>query len=734
MFQKFLENGLHCLPLKPRSKFPALPAGYSTIDYSINGITPDEAEKWDSYFSLANGYGIAMFCGKASGITWIDIDTDDPEVAKLLPYSPIIKKGKTGESRAYKYNDFLNNKLRIGLDQGVKDFIEVLNDGSYTVLPPSIHPETGLPYQWIGEENLDFYNVKNLPEITHKDLELVARYYERKYPNLGVGNVHKKEIDLEGIFPALDGRCAHGSHDRLLRVASQLIHNNTPINVAVKELINYDKEHHVGVTYFEDKSRGKDSSADVETNALSFLSNIAKTINTQRIKQNIPPYKLIDSPVPLNLRTKENTKPKEKVLPAITGKMKTFVDYLNKASVSENNEIYLGASLAWLSMLVASKYAVKVKQFTTPANLMIWGILPSGVGKDSPQNLIQRLFMQHNVLGSCNYKSAPAILMSLTNKYIHKKGVQELARKAQRENLVLMDECSTLFRIVAAGENYQKDIIETLNTLFSRSNSYYAGDQSFERGANYGAAWNPYYTIMGFTTVENFHGLNGQNIVGNGFFERSLVFINEKKNPFNDNPYSDDDLFWELRNFTEKFMNMDVEYIHNGIEITPEKEILTEVHYKHFPISDEAVNAIHAYRKKMYQKECGPVDAAFYNRFAEIVTKLCLLHAVSDEKRHIDVSDVEWGVQLVEWCYSRSRPVFEGIKHNQDPYRVAFEKIKEYIEAQPNKLGHKRTIQQNIRFEPKGVRRGTFLKELIELGMFDVVVHDQKAYLKIPEE
>lgn len=740
MIEKLLEQGIHCMPLRKKSKFPALPSGYSTIDYSLNGISFEQAEEWDHKFPIDQGYGVAMFCGKASNITWVDVDTNDPEVAAIFPYSPLKKKGKTGLSIGYKYNPYIQNKLRIGVDDAAeKDFIEILNDGAYTVLPPSIHPETDAPYIWIGEDTLDFIDTNSLPELTTATLETVRYYYKKKYGDkFDSSSTSRKDVDLDGVFKSTDNRCAHGSHDRIVKKATQLVLNNTPIETAVKELVDYDNTHHLGITYFDDSSRGKDSSADPATNALRIISNIAHNINSNKKKKGERPNRIIDTPVPLGMRKeaplviteKAGVLPTNPKMPKITGKMKIFVDYLNKFALGDNSEAYLGAALAWLSMCVSSRYAIKINGQVTPCNLMIWDIIPSGMGKDAPQALLQKLLYKHNVLGANSYKSAPSILMGLNNVFVEKKGTKELLRKAQRENLMMIDECSSLFRIALQGETYQKDIIETLNTLFSRSSGFFAGDQSIDRGAKYGAAHNPYFTVLGFTTYDNFRELMGAKIIGNGFFERSLVFIKKTKGTYNKHPVKDEDMYFQLQNFTDFLMDKPIRLVDHGEIIPVEKEITTEVAYEEFPINGDAERYLSDYRERLYNFDAHEVDLAFYNRFVEIATKLALLHAVSEERAFASLEDVTWGVGVVEWAYANARPVYERIKEGSDIYEEAAKKIYIRLSKLDGNRATRSDIFINVRMKFAG-SKSKFLTEVLEMDYFKTEIIDGTQWISL---
>lgn len=748
MFLKLKKLGWQCIPLIPATKKPIEKldrlGGFTGIHH--DGIPDEVCKEWDKKYNLKN-CGLGLITGKSSNVSVLDLDTQSKDILEVVPHSPLIKKGKNLGSYFFQHLEECESKILFGARK-LDDSVEFLNHNMLVVLPPSIHPSTRKPFEWIGEiKSLKDYSPDKLPRLSQNDLYAIKQHYLRKYGAEGriddafLGSI-SPAVELDGVYQAVreDGRlrCAHGSQDRLKKKAAKLIADFTPIEDAVKELVRYDMEHHQGLSYFQDKSRGKDASgADPHESALRFYSSMLSNINRQRIRRGEDPLSVVRAStpeiVPVKAEIKAPAKEEQKTLPQITGMMKVFVDYLNSYSISENTEVYLGASLAWLSMLAASRFAVKTKAFTTPANLMVWGVMPSGVGKDSPQTLLQELLYPHGVLGAGSYKSAPSLIMNLKNIFKEKKGKgePELLRKAQRENLMLIDECSTLFRIMAKGEGYQQDMVEMLNTLFSKSSGFFAGDQSVERGIRYGAAYNPYFTLMGFTTYNHFENITGGKIVGNGFFERSLVFIKTKKSRFNKNPIKDDEAFKKLKEFTDGHLKTPINLVDYGEFIPPEKEIMTEVAYTEFPITEEAEAFLHGYREKMYEKEADEIDVSFFNRFGELATKLSMLHSMSDGRSRIEVSDVEWGVQLVEWCYYSARKVFVKIQNVEDVYAQAVSKIQEKLEKKKLTEISRKELLASTRFEPRNSHRSKFLNELIEMGLVAAQEREKKQWISV---
>jgi len=594
-----------------------------------------------------------------------------------------------------------------------------------TVIPPS-HHKSGVNYVWVDPSTaLMLTQSSELPLGNKEMVQNIAHYYSKKYKleedsySLVFGGDNK--IDLYGFYPAvIEGgklRCAHGSFNRIQKVAASLAHKDIALDEAAAELVSYDKNHHTGLCYFEDKSMGPDAKADPHSNAAFLIAKFRKGINADKIKRG---EIIVSSALP---SPKEVKKPKEKKdeikLPPITGMMGLCVEYLNKAGKCENTEVNLGAAIIWLSSVTASRYAVITQAHITPCNLMVWGIMPSGVGKDAPQKLLQDLLHGHSMLGANAYKSAPSLLQAFTNKIrpATKSKPAELLKKGQREVLMIMDECSSLFRQATNGEGYQEDMPLVLNTLFSRSSGYFAGDSSIIRGDKYGQCWNPYVTTIGFTTVEHLKNVQGKNIVGNGFFERSLFFIKEKKGKYNDAPYKDKDIFNELKSFTDHCLSEPINLIDYGKQISPEQEILTEVAYRPFPINGEAEAVLQAFDKEIFHKDLEEFDRSFSNRFTELATKLSLLHALSEQASYISIDNVNWAIEMVLWSYSKAKIYLKEMKEDgEDVYKKAIEKIAHGIKKTGSDSISREELFK-IRIEPKGRQRKSFIEELLSMKL-----------------
>lgn len=134
-------KGLPVIPLKVREKRPFFDHWQQWSDR-----LPTDAEQldWLTNYKFNN---IGLPLGKQSGVVIIDVDTEDTAamdaIMSVLPKSPWVRTGRKGFALAYKFTGKGGFKIT---GKGVGMVVEMLSTGNQIVLPPSIHPDTGLPY------------------------------------------------------------------------------------------------------------------------------------------------------------------------------------------------------------------------------------------------------------------------------------------------------------------------------------------------------------------------------------------------------------------------------------------------------------------------------------------------------------------------------------------------------------------------------------------------------------
>lgn len=151
-----VSRGYSPLPIAPGTKAPGtywLRDGWQPMRRWDNWCKklppPNVIQGWSKWPNA--GAGVA--CGM--GLICIDIDLEECMTALLaiLPVSNVKKKGRKGVSLFYRGNtDKIRSRNFRTIDK--VGLVDLLSEGKQTVLPPSIHPDTGEPYYWLTEETL----------------------------------------------------------------------------------------------------------------------------------------------------------------------------------------------------------------------------------------------------------------------------------------------------------------------------------------------------------------------------------------------------------------------------------------------------------------------------------------------------------------------------------------------------------------------------------------------------
>ena len=198
------DMGYHAMPAKPGEKVPGhFEAGrwsHMARWQDWCGRMPPEFlhERWESWPDP----GVCIAHGAVVGA---DVDTDrkdvaDAVVAALGP-SPVRRRGQKGWMGYYRPGsgcEGLGARLRwyhpdvyITGEDGRRSWpplVELLLHGTQSVVPPTIHPDTGQPYHWLTPDTLEDTPLGDLPElpadpVARLDAELGKLGLTRENPN-----------------------------------------------------------------------------------------------------------------------------------------------------------------------------------------------------------------------------------------------------------------------------------------------------------------------------------------------------------------------------------------------------------------------------------------------------------------------------------------------------------------------------------------------------------------------
>ena len=154
-----LAAGYSPIPILPGTKRPAFAGWQRCCD------VPMARHEVKRFAASRTSYGTGVALGRR--LLAIDIDTADETIIaairSVVPASPIAKRGRKGRTDFYLDKTGTVRARKFSSDFGM--LVEILARGNQTIVPPSLHPDTGLPYLWLGPHSLENTQLDRLPVI-----------------------------------------------------------------------------------------------------------------------------------------------------------------------------------------------------------------------------------------------------------------------------------------------------------------------------------------------------------------------------------------------------------------------------------------------------------------------------------------------------------------------------------------------------------------------------------------
>jgi AAA domain/Bifunctional DNA primase/polymerase, N-terminal len=126
------------------------------------------------------GAGIGVRTG--DGVVAFDYDDEDAAliIAEVFPSSSVNKEGQRGFTPFYRSSRPISSEDWV--DANGKVVLQILSRGRQTVIPPTVHPDTGVPYKWTNGRSLYDTRLDELPELPedYRERLLQLGYVPRK--------------------------------------------------------------------------------------------------------------------------------------------------------------------------------------------------------------------------------------------------------------------------------------------------------------------------------------------------------------------------------------------------------------------------------------------------------------------------------------------------------------------------------------------------------------------------
>lgn len=206
--ETLVDQGWRAIPCRPGSKRPgAFSRGHWYGNLGWNEFcdrmpTDAEMSQWVNW----PGAGVCVVLDHQVKV--VDIDTDDGEIkaalAAIIPDSPVKKRGSKGYSAFFRGSEkIVSRAFSISVFGKQERIVDLLAYGKQTVCPPTIHPDTDEPYQWL-DEPLEHYSPDDLPllddDIADKIAAVLEGYgyiapIEHEYTKVEAGDTIWREIN-----------------------------------------------------------------------------------------------------------------------------------------------------------------------------------------------------------------------------------------------------------------------------------------------------------------------------------------------------------------------------------------------------------------------------------------------------------------------------------------------------------------------------------------------------------
>lgn len=741
--EKLIANGYSPLPISPMSKAPS----------EFRGGKWRPMSNWQRYRETpATSFIMRMWCqwpdanvGILTGtratathvVACVDFDTDDPdlllEMQRALPPSPVMKRGKRGFSAFY-----LVPNGTAGFRTAI---VELLTDTRQTVIPPSVHPDTGRPYQWTGSASLLDTPAASLPALSEDHItrfrdtvealtdhpipaakavilpfpddddtvwrRLNARAFadlDAWVPELGIPKLRKTANGYKGV-----------AFWRASSTGREISQRNPNLSIVTNVGA---RDHGTGESYsaIDLAIAAFDMDLDAAFEWLSARLGLLEQPVEQVVKAETPDMGIsisaepVTVSVPHDLETGEviDEPPADDELPdhltRVPGLVGEIVDWVCASNRKPNRVLALGTGLSVVGTLVGGGLAGPSSKNAT--HLYIACIAPSGAGKEYPKAACGLL------LDACN----AGALNGPSDFKSHSAVVSEL--KANPVMLCAVDELGVMLgRILSAkAKPHDSDISAILRELWGKNFMVYRTPAWAQARSE--PIQNPGLSIYGSSTLDElFAAMTGKDVF-NGFLNRWLMLPTKRRIMAVEPQLEPGEVpkqlaldLAKLRQWAHK-LTPDAMSAPIGDATGPRKRL------RWGSRAEEVSKALDAHLFELCED---PGRQIFYARTHEMAIRLATIRAAGNMTDVVQAIDMEWGRDVAMWA-SEFTSKLAGANIAENDYQRNYNRVRNAI-AQAKAI-----TMRDLRRRVKGLREPEW-KDILQ-GL--QIAEEIRAIKKIP--
>jgi len=360
------------------------------------------------------------------------------------------------------------------------------------------------------------------------------------------------------------------------------------------------------------------------------------------------------------------------------GFVKEVVDYTLRTAPYPDKIMSFCAAVALQALLAGRKVKDAADNRTS---LYILGLANSGVGKDHPRKVNQKILMQAGLHD--NFADSFASGEAIEDRML-----------LQPAMLFQTDEIDGLITAIARGQEARYEgIMNILLKMYTSANGVYAMRIKAGKFANRGVVDQPCLCLFGTAIPTLFYESMSAKMLNNGFFARMLV-VEANSRPDGQDPDTDDELPASIVNIARHWAQLRTTTGNLGTE-HPKPKVVPQTENAKSLLAELRQHADQQYRKA--EKVSDNIGMAIWARANEKARRLALVYACSDNHAEPVVNEVaaSWAARLV--THQTHRMLYMAKLHVADnPFHAECLKIIRMLQAAPGQRMQRGTLLHDM--------------------------------------